>query len=123
MLSPLLNAFEAAHARDIAGAGIDASAICVGFSGASFGKSGSFEAVCGGTPTEDRVRVALNDASIALLEASVETVETALLRRLAKLTARHRNSMRDADLVIDNCIVERARDTKAIGPPVSVSVA
>jgi FlaA1/EpsC-like NDP-sugar epimerase len=113
-ISPLLNAFEAAHVRSFTHAGIDASEISIGDPERMAAPLAELEAVCGSRPSEARARAALHDVSIELLDATLDAVESPLLRRLADLTAPWRASMSEVDLLVDDRIRMRAARSAAI---------
>jgi nucleoside-diphosphate-sugar epimerase len=115
-VSPLFNAFEAAHARHASGAGVDASPLRI----RDPERIVAMLATLAQSIHRDdaaSLRAVLNAISLDLLNGMLEQVEPSLIRRLLRLTAPRRDEMGGVDGIIDDCL--RKRILPAAGYPQS----
>jgi hypothetical protein len=119
-VSPLLNAFEAAHAREIDGIAVDASPIRISNHQRVVAGLSALKSAIGSRADDAWLRETLNVISMTLLEHTVSLVEPALIRRLLRLTTERRGQFDTTDLAIDDCLRRRASrdhvDAAADGP-------
>jgi NAD(P)-dependent dehydrogenase (short-subunit alcohol dehydrogenase family) len=107
-VSPLLNAFEAVRARDVADAGIDASPIGIDDPERMRDMVGTLESMCARGSSPALVRGELEAVSMQLFRMTLTGVEAELLQRLVRLTLPWRATMSEINLLIDDGLRERA---------------
>jgi nucleoside-diphosphate-sugar epimerase len=111
-VSPLLNAFEAARARDAGNVGIDASSMQVPDRARIVDMLKPLDPAFRRRAQASYLRAELNAVSLALFEAALESSAPDLIRRLVRLTAPWRGQMSETDLAIDDCL--RRREQSAL---------
>jgi nucleoside-diphosphate-sugar epimerase len=112
--SPLLNAFEAAHVRDVAGLGVDASAIRLADPERIAELTSDLESVCRPDVAAETARAALNVISDELFQAVLAVVDDSLLERLVRITEPARQTLSDVNRAIDDRIRGRLRADAAV---------
>lgn len=111
-VSPLLNAFEAARARDVGNVGIDASPLEIPDHARIVDMLSRLDRAIRRRAPASYLRATLNAVSLALFETTLESAAPDLIQRLVRLTAPCRGEMSDTDLVIDDCL--RRREQSAL---------
>jgi nucleoside-diphosphate-sugar epimerase len=107
-VSPLLNAYEAARAREVSDVGVDASPIAIEDPERLTELVGDLESLCVSGATATLVRAELEAISLQLFRMTIAQVDAELLQRLVRLTEPWRSSMSEINLVIDDGIRERS---------------
>jgi nucleoside-diphosphate-sugar epimerase len=113
-VTPLLNAFEAARARDVAGVGIDASSIRIPSHEGIVDMLRRLDPALRSRAEPAYLRETLNSASMCLLERTLDSVAATLLERLVRLTSPWRGQMSETDLAIDDCLRRRVQAHPAL---------
>jgi hypothetical protein len=108
-VTPLLNAFEAAHARDVGGVGIDASSIRIPSHKEIVDMLRRLDPTLRPQAQPAYLREMLNSVSMCLLESTLDSVAATLLERLVRLTSPWRAQMSKTDLAIDDCLRRRVQ--------------
>jgi hypothetical protein len=108
-VTPLLNAFEAARARDVGGVGIDASSIQISSHEGIVDMLRRLDPALRSRAQPAYLRETLNSASMCLFERMLDSVAAVLLARLVRLTTPLRGQMSETDLVIDDCLRRRVQ--------------
>jgi hypothetical protein len=106
-VSPLLNAFEAARARDVGNVGIDASPMQIPDHARIVDMLSPLDRAIRRHAPASYLRATLNAVSLALFETTLESAAPDLIQRLVRLTAPYRGELSETDLVIDDCLRRR----------------
>ena len=92
-VSPLLSAFEAATAKPMPGAMVDAFPLAVTPGPELDGRLQELDEACRGTEDPAVLRSALDQLSWALLDATLSAVDQPVLARAAQLTVKHQGTL------------------------------
>ena len=92
-VSPLLSAFEAATAKPMPGAMVDAFPLAVTPGPELDGRLQELDDACRGTEDPEVLRSALDQLSWALLDATLSAVDQPVLARAAQLTVKHQGTL------------------------------